>query len=374
MLSKQSKDQGKSKSKSSSSSSGSHKSETEAKTIQKIKADEHASAKGALSSSSSSSIGAGFEDEPLTLSTIIKTESKNIQNNLKNKKKLSMIPSNEHDERAVEQAFKSIFEATSKSAEPVNENKVSEKSDSEDSDKLNETLKAVDKTEPVEESKVKPEEKSKDVIQHDQTVVEPSAVQKTKSIEAKSADAIQSILNQIKDENMEEEPKKSEPKPEEVKEQETGMMVEKSEEKTLIEANESIETRAEVVTDVKMVQQTVESADMVTDDVATAAETDKSELTMQTEEAYVEEKKETIEATEVKKKNEFMDVDIEESNESLMKEVVEIEVRKIASMEIDEKHAELEEKKRIENEIKVRKLNSSYFKDILLHISVYFFY
>ncbi len=82
--------------------------------------DQQSSVKGTLSSSSSSSIGAGFDDEPLTLSTIIKTESKNMQNNLKKKKQQSKCVPNEADEREVEQAFKNIFEATyNKSAEPL---------------------------------------------------------------------------------------------------------------------------------------------------------------------------------------------------------------------------------------------------------------
>jgi hypothetical protein len=74
------------------------------------------SAKSALSSSSSSSIGGGIDDEPLTLSNIIKSESKNMQNNLKNKKKMLEHQTNEEDEHEVDQVVKSIFAATNKSA------------------------------------------------------------------------------------------------------------------------------------------------------------------------------------------------------------------------------------------------------------------
>ena len=83
---------------------------------QQISSEQTNSSKSVLSSSSSSSIGGGIDDEPLTLSNIIKTESKNMQNNLKNKKKMMEQPTYEEDEHEVDQVVKSIYAATNKSA------------------------------------------------------------------------------------------------------------------------------------------------------------------------------------------------------------------------------------------------------------------
>ena len=136
------------------------------------------SAKSTLSSSSSSSIGGGIEDEPLTLSTIIKTESKNMQNNLKNKKMLLMMSANEEDEREVDQAVKSIFEATNK---PI-VNTVGLLS--------NETVKC----EPIEEE-------TSQIL--DDEVEEPCAARKTVSVDSSTPEVILSVLDQIKGEKVE---------------------------------------------------------------------------------------------------------------------------------------------------------------------------
>ena len=139
------------------------------------------SAKSTLSSSSSSSIGGGIEDEPLTLSTIIKTESKNMQNNLKNKKMLLMMPANEEDEREVDQAVKSIFEATNK---PI-VNTVGLLS--------NETVKC----EPAEE------ETNQLLDEENADMEEPCAARKTVSVDSSTPEVILSVLDQIKGEKVE---------------------------------------------------------------------------------------------------------------------------------------------------------------------------